>query len=71
MGKLTTKERKKLPSKDFGLPSTSSYPMPDKSHAADAKARASEEFNKGNLTASQKAQIDAKADKILKGKKGK
>lgn len=42
--------------------------MPDKSHARNAKARASEEFNKGRLSASEKSQIDAKADRKLKGK---
>jgi hypothetical protein len=65
MAKLTTKGRKALPSKDFGLPGTRSYPMENRSHAANAKARAAEEFHSGNLSASQKARIDAKADKIL------
>lgn len=68
MATLTTKARKHLPPTEFGLPETRQYPMPDKSHAANAKARASEEFNRGVLTASQKAEIDAKANKIL-GKK--
>lgn len=65
MADLTTKQRKKLPKSDFGLPGSRSYPMPDKAHAANAKARASEEYNKGKLSASSKAKIDAKANKIL------
>jgi hypothetical protein len=39
--------------------------MPDASHARNAKARAAEEFNKGNLSSAEKAQIDLKADEIL------
>lgn len=69
MAKLTTKQRKKLPKSDFGLPSEKKYPMPDKSHARNAKARASQQEAKGNLTASEKSKIDKKADRILGKKK--
>ncbi len=68
MAKLTTKGRKRLKSSTFGMPGERKYPMPDKSHAGNAKARASQQFNKGNLSAAEKAKIDRKADKILKGK---
>ena len=68
MAKLTTKGRKRLKSTTFGMPGERKYPMPDKSHAQNAKARASQQFNKGNLSSSEKAKIDRKADKILKGK---
>ncbi len=39
--------------------------MPDKSHARNAKARASQQARQGNLTASEKKQIDRKADRVL------
>jgi hypothetical protein len=39
--------------------------MPDKAHAKNAKARASEMFNKGRLSGSAKAAIDRKANKKL------
>ncbi len=65
MATLTTKARKAIPKKEFGLPGEKKYPMPDASHARNAKARASEMENKGKLSASSKAKIDAKADKIL------
>lgn len=65
MAKLTSKKRDDLPKSDFGLPGKKAYPMPDKSHAANAKARASQEYNAGKLSASSKAKIDAKANKIL------
>lgn len=70
MGDLTTRARKKLPKSDFGEPGKRAYPMPDREHAANAKARASQQEKRGNLSPSAKAKIDAKADKILKkGKK--
>lgn len=70
MAKLTAAKRNKIPKGEFGLPGEKKYPMPDKSHAANAKARASEMENKGRLSPAAKAKIDAKADKILgKGKK--
>ncbi len=65
MAELTTKARKKIPKEQFGLPATRQYPMPDKAHAANAKARATQQVNAGNLTPAQKAKIDAKANKIL------
>lgn len=66
MSKLTLDERNALPNRSFGLPDRRQYPMPDASHARDAKARASEEFDRGILSAAEKAQIDKKADKILR-----
>ena len=65
MAKLTAKKRKKIPKSKFGLPGSRKYPMPDKSHAANAKARASQMAKKGKLSASGKARIDAKANRIL------
>jgi len=67
--KLTTKERKKIPKGEFGLPGEKKYPMPDKAHARNAKSRASEMEHKGKLSPSTKAKIDAKADKVLGKKK--
>jgi hypothetical protein len=69
MGKLNASKRNALPKNDFGLPGKKKYPMPDKSHAANAKARATQQVNKGNLSKAQESKIDAKANKILKGKK--
>lgn len=72
MAKLTAAKRKKIPKSEFGLPKQRKYPMPDKSHAANAKARATQMVNKGKLSKAQEAKIDAKANKILgKGKKKK
>ena len=65
MAELTEKKRDKEPKSDFGLPDERKYPMPDKSHARNAKARASQQVKKGNLTSAEKKKIDAKADRIL------
>ncbi len=68
MAKLTAKKRKKIPKSEFGLPGEKKYPMPDRSHAANAKARATQMVNKGKLSKSSEEKIDAKANKILKKK---
>ena len=62
-GRAETKKRNAEPKSDFGLPDEKKYPMPDKSHARNAKARASQQVKKGNLTASEKKKIDSKADR--------
>ena len=64
MTKLTTKTRKSLPGKDFALPGRR-YPIEDKAHASNAKARATQEFEAGKLSADDRAKIDAKADAVL------
>lgn len=65
MAELTEKKRDSLKSSQFGLPDEKKYPMPDKSHARNAKARASQQEEKGNLSVADKRKIDAKADRIL------
>lgn len=67
MARLTTKQRKKLPKRDFAGPGRS-FPVEDKAHARNAKARASQQVKKGNLSRSAKRKIDAKANKVLKRK---
>ncbi len=75
MADLTAKKREKIPSKEFGLPEkartpaqkreTGNYPMPDKAHARNAKARAAQQREAGNLTKDELERVDRKADKIL------
>ena len=66
MARLTTKERKALPKSDFGEPGRRAYPMPDRSHAANAKARASQAVKAGRMSKSEERKIDAKANRKLK-----
>ncbi len=67
MSKLSTKSRDKLPAKDFAGPGHS-YPIEDKAHARNAKARAAQAVKAGRMSKSEEKTIDAKADKKL-GKK--
>ncbi len=67
MTKLSTNGRNALSTGKFAGPGRS-YPVEDKGHARAAKARASEMEHKGKLSPSEKAKIDAKADKVLKRK---
>jgi hypothetical protein len=46
MTKLTTKSRKALATRDFALPGKR-YPVEDRAHAANAKARARNNFAPG------------------------
>lgn len=64
MAKLSSAQRDKMPSKEFAGPDRS-YPIPDHSHAANAKARASQAVKAGRMSESEKEKIDAKADKKL------
>ncbi len=66
MGKLNAAKRNKIPASEFGMPQQRKYPMPDVSHAKNAKARASQMVNKGKLSESEKEKIDAKADRVMK-----
>lgn len=65
MAKLTAGTRNSLPASKFGEPGSRKYPMPDKSHAANAKARATQQVEKGKLSTSAAARIRAKANRIL------
>ena len=68
MSKLKSSIRSSLPKSEFGLPGSRKYPMPDRSHAANAKARASQMVKAGKLSSASKAKIDAKANRILHGR---
>ena len=69
MAKLTTKARKAIPKKEFGLPKERKFPVNDRPHAANAKARATQMVKAGKLSASAKKKIDAKANRVLGKKK--
>jgi len=66
VAKLTSKQRSNLPDSAFALSKERKYPVENKSHAANAKARAQQQFDKGNISKSTLSKIDAKANKKLK-----
>jgi hypothetical protein len=68
VAKLSVKSRKALPAAKFGEPEERKYPMPDRDHAANAKARASQQEAKGNLSSGEARKIKAKANQLLKGR---
>ena len=65
MAKLKAAQRNKIPASKFGLPGSRKYPMPDRSHAANAKARATQMVKRGKLSAASAAKIRAKANRML------
>jgi len=65
MAKLSTAARNSLPKSDFGIPATRSYPMPNASHAINAKARATQQHNAGKLSTPQVDHIDRMANARL------
>lgn len=65
MAELKAKTRNALADSVFGLPGQRKYPMPDRSHAANAKARATQQVKAGHLSSASKQKIDAKANRIL------
>jgi len=70
MSKMTAATRNKLPASKFGEPGERKYPVNNKPHARNAKARASEMEHKGRISKSTEEKIDRKADRVLgKGKR--
>lgn len=65
MSKLKTEERKELSKSKFALPEERKYHVEDEAHARNAKARAAQQENAGNLIAADKKRLDARADKVL------
>ncbi len=67
MAKLTSEARNNLSTSVFALPGRR-FPIPDKSHAANAKARATQGVKAGTLSPSQAATVRRKANaKLRKG----
>lgn len=64
LSKLSTKARHELSDDQFALPGRR-YPIPDKRHAQDAKARAKQMLDKGYLSKSEYETVISRADKVL------
>jgi len=65
MAELDANKREKIPDSKFGLPEKRAYPVEDKAHARNAKARAAQQVKAGNLSKADEKKIDRKADKVL------
>ncbi len=66
MAELNTEKRKHLPKAKFAEPEQRKYPIEDKAHARNAKARASQAQNAGRISKAEEERIDKKADAVLK-----
>ena len=66
MTKLNADDRDRLSAKDFAEPEKRAYPIEDKAHARNAKARASQAANSGRMSKAEQDEIDRKADAVLK-----
>ena len=66
MAKLSTDKRNALSASDFAEPKERAYPIEDKAHARNAKARASQAVKAGRMSKAEEARIDKKADAVLK-----
>ena len=66
MSKLDTADRKKIPAKDFAEREKRAYPIENKAHARNAKARASQAVKAGRMSKAEENRIDKKADHVLK-----
>lgn len=67
--KLTAKKRRSLPKSKFALPSKRAYPVDTPGRAANAKARATQAYKRGRISASTRAKIVAKANRVLNRRK--
>lgn len=65
MSKLTAATRKVIKTKDFALPKVRKYPIHDRAHQINAKARATQQLKAGNLSKAQYKLIITKANKRL------
>ena len=66
MAELSTHARDRLHDKDFAEPTKRAYPIEDKPHARNAKARASQAVKAGRMSKDEERRIDRKADAVLK-----
>ena len=65
MAELNAEKRNKLDAGKFAEPEKRAYPVEDKAHARNAKARASQAVKAGRMSKAEEAKIDKKADAVL------
>ena len=65
MAELNAEKRDKLPDKAFADPVKRAYPIEDKAHARNAKARASQAVKAGRMSKTEEKRIDKRADAVL------
>lgn len=69
MATLTDKSRRHIAAKNFALSAVRKYPIENKSHAINAKARATQEYDKGHISKATEERVDRAANRKLHGVK--
>ena len=64
MAKMTTKQRNALPKSSFAGPGRT-YPVNDQAHAVAAKSRATQQYDKGDISKSTKDRITDRANRKI------
>jgi hypothetical protein len=65
MSSLGSQSRNELPAEAFAEPERRAYPIEDKAHARNAKARVSQAVTAGRMSKAEAARIDKRADAVL------
>lgn len=66
MAKLNAHSRSLLRTAQFAQPKQRKYPIHDRPHAINAKARSTQQYKRGNLNQAQMRAIHAKANAVLR-----
>jgi hypothetical protein len=66
MAELDAAARKRIPKSKFAEPDERAYPIEDKAHARNAKARASQAVKAGRMSKAEAGKIEKKADAVLR-----
>lgn len=66
MARLTSKERKALPDSKFALPKQRKYPVDTKARAVNAKGRAQQQYNEGDMSKNTLNKIDRRANQKIR-----
>jgi hypothetical protein len=62
---MTAARRRSLPKSAFGLPESRRYPLDTPGRAVNAKARATQQLERGNLSHAEAREIHARANRKL------
>lgn len=69
MARLTARGRRRLSRSKFAQPGKRKYPIHDRAHAANAKARATQQYRKGRISKTTRDRIHARANRVLRKKR--
>lgn len=65
-GRLTARRRRSIPKSKFALPGKRKFPVDTRKRAANAKARATQQMNRGKISRSTRDKVHAAANRRLR-----